>query len=69
MHDQNRPEIIPEYIVIGDDSFEDLDLSPEEIEVLKRTCDDDVFAEICGLGSDIDDDPSEDSEDGFLDDF
>ncbi len=66
MADLNRPEIIPSYIVIGDDSFEDLGLSPEEIELLKATCDDDVFAEICGCG--FADDDFQDGLDGDTDD-
>lgn len=73
MLDPNRPEIIPSYIVIGDDSFEDLGLTPEEIALLKATCDDEVFAEICGFedgGFEEDiDDPDDDPDDDFLDDF
>jgi hypothetical protein len=67
----NRPEIIPEYIVIGDDSFEDLDLSPDEIELLKRTCDDDYFQALCndGFPDDLEDESGDTPEDSFPDPF
>ena len=68
MFDPNRPEIIPEYIVIGDDSFEDLGLSPDEMDLLKSTYADEIIDELYA-GDFEDDDPESDPGDDFFDDF